>query len=395
MNLTENQLRAVLRDAGDEISPDRVRPLDLQSQRAPRLAARDRSQRLRRSRWLQGLAAAAAVAAVAIASTVIATGTGGHRTGSTPGAGAPGPKAHVGGVPPYYVLVAVPPRQSVPVATVRNTRTSAVLTTVRPPKGYWFIGAAAGADNDTFLLEANQHSERPGLYLLQFNPARRTTSLTRLPIPVTLYAGGLAVSPNGSEVAVASGTNTGRFPSKLQIYTLSGTLVRQWQDPGTICLLGSPCLSWAASGYLAFTWNNNGKNVAVEGIRLIPATAASGSLLGTSRLVVPFKTDYSDFVLSGDGATIAADVQLRPAPGKIYNSYEEFSTATGKLTARYYLSLSIDVGSVYWSNWTGSELIVAAPYPRTSRNPRWPLGILARGKFTPLPTPAGIFALAF
>lgn len=276
---------------------------------------------------------------------------------------------------------------------------------MRPPRGYWFIEAGPGADNDSFLLEANQHSEHPGLYLLRFNPADRGTSLTRLPIAVTLYTHGLTMSPSGTEVAVASGTNTGRIPSKLQIYTLSGRLVRQWQDPGTICLGGGlACLSWAA-GYLAFGWDNNGTNVAAEGIRLIRVTAASGSLIGASRLVLPFKTvQIASFVLSGDGTTIASDVSLRhprrpgsPVPGALYQVFEEFSVATGKLTGQFWPSPQFFIiGTVYWSNRTGSKLIVTAPVPRTSRHPRWPLGILTGGRFTPLPTPAGPwFAVAF
>jgi hypothetical protein len=397
MNLTEDRLRAVLREAGEEIVPDRVRPLDLRRQRTLQLAARNRTERWRRSRWLQALAAATAVAAVAIAATAIATGTAGRR-GGAPSAVSHRPEAQVRGVPPYYLAIMLPPGQSGLVTTVRDTKTATVLATVSPPKGYWFIGAAPGADNDTFLLEANQHSERPALYLLRFNPARRTTSLTSLPVPVTLYTDGLAVSPNGTEVAVASGTNTGKFPSKLQIYTLSGRLVRQWQAPGTICLgTGWPCLSWAASGHLAFTWTNNGTNVAVEGIRLIPAAAASGSLLGASRLVVPFKkVEISNFVLSGDGATIAAGVQLRPGRGVFYSAFEEFSAATGQLIGRYWPAPQgqIDVGSAFWSNWTGSELLVQAQFPQASRNPQWLLGILAQGRLRPLPIPAGSW-LAF
>lgn len=261
--------------------------------------------------------------------------------------------------------------------------------------------ATAGADNDSFLLEANQPSEHPGLYLLRFHPADRGTSLTRLPIAVTLGTDDLAMAPSGTEVAVAG--SSAWMPAKLQIYTLSGRLIRQWQDPGTFCLSPGPCLSWAA-GYLAFSWDNNGTNVAAEGIRLIRATAASGGLIGASRLVLPFKTvQIASFVLSGDGRTIASDLSLRHprrpgshVRGTPYEVFEEFSVATGKLTGRFWPSNQSFVGAVYWSSRTGSNLIVTAPAPRISRHPRWPFGILNRTRFTPLPTPAGnSFAIAF
>ncbi len=390
MNLTEDDLRAVLREAGDEIAADRLRPLDLQSQQS-RLATRGRAARWRRGRWLPGLAAAAAVTAVAIAATIIAAGTGGHRGGSsTPSAVTPSVEAHAGGVPPYYV--AIMSGQSGLVTTVRDTKSGAVLATVPPPRGYWFVTAAPGATGDSFVLEANQHGGPSGLYLLQFNPADRTTSLARLPIPASLSTEGFAISPSGTELAVASVTNAGER-SSLQIYTLSGKLVRQWQSPGSICLsAGLPCLSWSSSGYLAFAWSNNGTNVAEEGIRLIPQTASGASLLDASRLVIPLTTvSYADFVLSGDGARIEAGVLVHPRHGTFYSVFEEFSAITGKLIARYWPARPgvVGTGTAYGSNWTGSQLLVRAQFPQTSRNPRWLFGILTQGRFTPLPTPAG------
>jgi hypothetical protein len=421
MNLTEDRLRAVLREAGGEISPDRVRPLDLRSQRTLKLAARDRTELWRRSRWLQALGAAVAVAAVAIAATAIATGTGGHSGGSTPSA-----EAHVRGVPPYYILIATsfakngnggnlplnsgasptaaPPASTAPsavssITTIRDTSSGHVLATVHPPKGYSFAYAAPGSGDDSFLLLAdNQHRDPAAIYLLRFNPAARDTTLTRLAIPVTRDTQVIAMSPAGAEVAVVSGTEgpqSAKTSSSLQIYTLSGRMVRQWQGAGVICADeggdGMPCLSWAASGYLAFLWTNNGSDAAANGIRLVRTTAASGSLLRASRLVVRISVlDVGNLLLSGNGATIIAAVTLGH-----FSAFEEFSAATGKLTGRYWVTSGLVIGVVYWSNHTGSTLMVVAPYPRTSRNPRFPLGTLTRGRFTPLPSPAVWLALAF
>jgi len=391
MNLTEDQLRAVLREAGDEIAPDRVRPLDLQSQRAFRSAARNRTESWRRNRWLQGLTAAAAVTAVAIAATAIATRPGDHRSGTTPGTVASGIRLR--GVPPYYVLVAEP--QGNRVTTVRDTRTGAVLATVRPPRGDQFSYAAPGAASDSFvLLAANQRNNPTGVYLLRFNAADRRTSLTRLSIPLTNYSNVISMSPNGSEVAVASGSDappSAKLPASLNIYTLSGRLIRQWRDPGTICISASSCLSWGASGYLAFLWTDNGSNRAEEGIRVIPMAAPSGSLLRASRLVLPFPGHLTtNFVLSGDGTMIAAAVLVGRG-----SAFEEFSAARGKLTARFWPSVTSEAGYTFWANQTGSTLIVQAPSPRTSLRPRFPFGVLTRRSFTRLPTPSQWESIAF
>lgn len=392
MNLTEDQLRAVLREAGDEIAADRVRPLDLQPQVAFRPAARARTERWRRSRWLQGLAAAAAVAAVAVAATAIATEPGDHR-GNAPGAIAPGAEANVRGIPPYYVFIGEP--QGISVTSIRDTRTGAALTTVRPPRGDQFNYAAPGAGNDLFLLlAANQNNRPTGIYLLRFNPGDRTTSLTRLPIPLTKYSNVISLSPGGTEVAVASGSNASpntKIEASLEIYTLSGRLIRQWRDPGTICISALSCLSWGASGYLAFLWTNDGSNRAAEGVRMIPAAAPSGSLLHASHLLLPLLEHLTtSFVLSGDGATIAAAVLLGRR-----NAFEEFSAASGKLTARFWPSPTPETGFVFWANRTGSTLVVFAPFPRTSHTPRFPLGVLRGGRLTRLPTPSQLQSIAF
>ncbi len=396
MNLTDEQLRAALTQAGDEIEADRLRPLDLRLGRTPQRTAPNWTGRWRRSRWLQGLAAAAAVTAVAVAATAIATGPASHRRdGGAPSPVSPSAQAHAGGVPPYYVAMLASSTSLSLTTTVRDTRTGAVLATPTPPKGFWFIDAWPGPNSDSFVLEANEHSGPPGLYLLRFNPAGRSTSLTRLRIPATIYTRGLAVSPSGAELAVASGTNTGKVPSKLQIYTLSGRLVRQWQSPGTICLGWIPCPSWSSSGYLAFGWSNNGTNVAQEGVRLIPQTAAGASLLGASRVVLPLKTVIgSGIVLSGNGARIASGVLFYPRPRTFDSALEVFSAITGKLIGRYWTSRPdvIGTGTVFWSNWTGTELLARAQFPQNSRNPQWLLGILAQGRFSPLPTPAGSWA---
>jgi hypothetical protein len=441
MKCTEDQFRSILREEAADITAESVPPLSRPDRdliglsRGPASSGSPRGRR-----WLVPLGAAAAVTAIVAAATAIATGTHGHL------GGAPSAESHVIGGPPYYVLIQVTfgkpgKERTIPIATttsptgtstsptvtftgpignttsaipptirirntisqitttIRDTMTGAVLATVHPPRGYSFANAAPGANDDSFLLLAdNQHGDPAAIYLLRFNPAARSTTLTRLAIPVTRDTQEFAMSPTGTEVAVVSGTDgpqTAKTSWRLQVYALSGRMIRQWRGPGVICADAAgnsmPCLSWAASGYLAFLWTNNGTNGAADGIRLIRAAAPSGSLLRASRLVVRINVlDVGNLLLSGNGATIIAAVTLGH-----FSAFEEFSTATGELTGRYWVTSGLYGGAVYWSSRTGSTLMVAAPYPRTSGNPQFPLGVLTRGRFTPLPSQPEPSTLSF
>jgi hypothetical protein len=395
MNCTEDQFRGILRAEAADITAESVPPLSLPGA-SP---ARSRPATTRGRRWLVPLGAGAAVTAIAVAATVL---SGGGRA-PQPSVATPG-LWH--GVPAYYVAILGPPRESGLVITVRDTGTGAVLATVHAPKGYQFAHAAAGRNDDSFLLAAGPlwpaQNDREWFYVLGFNPATLRTTLVRLPIPATRNLSGFTESPGGTELAVSTADPNG---SQIRIYTLSGRLTRQWQDPGYACPSGYnlPCPSWAASGNLAFTWVNSspaaeglGHSAApitgpsANGIRMIRATAASGSLVGASRLAVPFPDNNCvSVILSGDGKTIAAGVQLATR-NYAYDVYEEFSATTGKLTARYWQTHAYGPADVYWSNQMGTTLIVMAAFPRTSQKPEWLLGILAGGRFTSLPTPSGL-----
>jgi hypothetical protein len=391
---TEDDIRAAYRTAVTR-APDPDAVLTAVRQRhGAGTAPQRRGRRRIAARWIAPLAAAAAVAAVSLVTTSIATGTGGHRDGS--GTVAPGGADHNTGLPAYYVAITSPTRQSGLVTAIRDTRSGATLATVRRPQGFSFFKVGAAASGDSFVLAANSHGRGNRFYLLHFNHATRATNLTLLPIPSTNLVDELALSPDGTEVAIAA---DGRTQSQLRIYSTSGRLIRRWQDPGGIFLTaGQPCLSWAASGYLAFSWSTITRNeTAADGIRLIRATAPSGSLVGASRLVVPSKSaEITSFALSGNGTTIAAVVALTNRQVVIATTFAEFSAVTGKLTRQFWRSPQNITGAIYWSNWTGSKLIAVAPVPRTSRSPRWPLGVFTGDRFTLLPRPAqSWFALAF
>jgi hypothetical protein len=405
MNSIEDRLAAAARAVADAVPEGSAPPLRLPS--SVQSAGHGLSVAGRRRFLIRILTPTmAAVAVLAVVATSLAIGRG-HDSGAPH---SPATDALLSAVPPYYVTLFAGP-------TVRDTRTGAILADVHPPTGYAFTEGAAGSDDDSFVLAAfwvNSPANRPlELYLLRYKPREHRVQLTRLKVPAIPHLAGFTLSPNGSEIAVAS---PGLTESQIRIYTLSGRLVRQWQHPGWICpgFNPLPCLSWSENGNLAFSWlSHNPPYVGAprvpdtpgaDGIRMLSATAPSGGLIDESRLVVHFKTPmYSSFVLSSDGTTISADVQVRgprrpadsPVPGPLINEYEQFSAATGKLTGQFWPSAQGLIGMVYWSNQSGSNLIVRAPTPRTSRHARWMLGLLSRGRFTPFHGSAPGIIIAF
>ena len=370
---TENDIRAAMRTLAAD-APDPGSVLSTLAVVTLRGTGSDRAARRGRlARLVAPVAAAAAV--IAIAATAVAMGTSGRAPGRVPATADP-----YRGLPPYYVAILLPTWRPPHVTTVRDTRTGVTLATVRPPQGTFFVEAAGDADRDTFVLAA-----KSGLlirfYRLQFNPASHSTRLTRLPVTANRQDfQGFTVSPDGTEVAVQTSYSVrGTTWSALLIYTPSGQLIRRWADPGSFTRGQSP--AWAGSGYLAVGWWGPGYSYVNQGIRLIAASAPSGSLVGSSRLVVPEKTVQAvTFVLSGDGTTISAAVNQ--ASG--YPRVEQFSAATGRRVSRY--GRSRQIGGVYWSNRAGSTLIAMEPTSLTPRALPWRFGVLTRGRFTPLPT---------
>jgi hypothetical protein len=371
----ENDIRAALRVlAQDAPEPGTVLAAVLAT--PPAKTSRGRAPHWRK--WAAPLAAATAVGAIVVAAS-LAVGTSGHRARGA---------LQRRGLPPYYVAIMSPPHGPRGVAaTVRDTKTGSLLATLNPPKGWKFIDAGPGPNEDSFLLAAFKRYGQTKVYLLRINPANHRTRLIRLSIPALPAESAVVMSPGGTEVAVAVSTAAG---SQLRIYAMSGRLIRQWRGPIGLCMGQVPCLSWAASGYLGFVWLGL-TDKASNGIRLIRDTAGSGNLTGRSRLVVPSRTS-PDFVMSGNGATIAVDVQVRRS-GSLAYRFEKFSVATGKLTGKFWplTQYPTDSALALWSSWTGSTLVVAAPPPRGPSFATF--GTLTDRKFTPLAAaPPGAWA---
>jgi hypothetical protein len=242
MNRTEERLTDALADSYTRLRERPLHPLTVPPPRPHRKA-----------RWLAPVAAAAAVAVVAVGVTTLT----GHTHAGRPNAGAstglraaslfPAPRYYVD--MNYYGQVAV-----------RSRATGAVTATVpvpRLPQGP--AGVLASASGGVFYATAfgTQSGER--LYRFQVTGTGQVTGFATVPVgPIAErgYAEAMAVSPDGSQLAVAvTGAGADRYAS-ITVFTLRTGARQVWQgglaQPGyaTFDISG---LSWIGPQQLVFS----------------------------------------------------------------------------------------------------------------------------------------------
>jgi hypothetical protein len=445
MTSTEERLRAATQAAAGTVLPGSAPPLRLAGAPASPLAgAATRRRPLRRV--AAPLAAAAAVLAVIAVSLTVADTAGGHRVQAHPGQAtahqltasmASAPAAAVPGVPPYYVTLtgsSVLPQQAV----VHATATGAILATISAPRPYGTFTWVSGAANDrTFVLAAQRYWRirrgRAGIpdelrdgstptvfFRLQLEPAANRTRLTALPrpaIPHSAQLGGIALSPDGTKLALAlrggNGQTGARSRPALQVVTLATGGVRKWTSAaadwiGNTKPMGEP-LSWTADGReIEFqAWNNS-----TVAVRLLDLTRP-GSDLDASKLIAQFRDadgvqtiDAGNTMVTPDGSKVIvptmrtivpkASPANRPLTTGMNLAITEFPVQLGKaaVTLDPWQFRGQRAGSwqdVLWSNRSGSTLIVMAPpgkgpgAQRSTREIEPVAGVLTRLGFTPLP----------
>jgi hypothetical protein len=343
--------------------------------------------------WLAPVAAAVAVAGVIIASLAI-SGVIVRRPAGTGPAGSSGVFAEV---PQYFVVLPEIPGRAV----VGATATGAVLGTVAPPKPYTvFTWVAAAGDGRTFVFGAAPGLDRGPVkfYRLVLGRSGRPGRLAALPIPPeTAAISGLAVSPDGSKLAVSLlGPAHAQIGSKIQVFSLATGARREWVWPGhgtigeiSVGVGGSSPNSWEADNRtLLFEVTTRGPGQ----LRLLDTAAPAGSLLASStRIPVP-GTDVGWQhnnathriigipLITGDGTKLVAPFFHQSAPPKVFGfTITEFSVRTGKpvrvLYQRRTASEAGDTG-VWWVNTSGTAVIAT----RGSV-----FGVQTPATFTPLP----------
>jgi hypothetical protein len=351
------------------------------------------------SRLLVPLAAGAAVIAVIAAATLIAT----KQHASPRGQASSQQLPRSSGVPPPYFMWIPAGRPYGSSGAVSDTATGRLLAVARPHRPYSFAYISTAADDRTFALAAlprlpppcppvsgqacrnHAPTQRPRLFIARFNPATRSIASHQLSTPAVPWPTGLALSPDGSEIAVAanSGLPTQDRQAEVWVYSLKSHTVKVWRDPGWV---GESVyeFSWGPRGELAFTWT--GDRSAPGGIWLLNTNAPGGTISGAGRLVVRASSPgryflHQSFALSGDGKIITAVAGTVPPDSKhVVFVFQQFSVATGRELRAIWPTRSSN-GLAVWSNSSGSALVGFVPLVRDTTSAWGQLGVLRGARF--------------
>jgi hypothetical protein len=378
VNTLEDRVRAAAEAIAGTVAPDSAPPLRLPAGPARR-GAPGRARRW--AHWLAPAAAALAVAAVVLGSLAL-------QRGQAIPPSAPGPLP--GGLPRYYAALVQEP--SGPWwAQLRATVTGKVLALVRPPLPFTrFSEVAAAPDDHTFVLAAIGPQGQPSvtqLYALRLNPATGAVRLSRLPVPLIperWRVNALAVSPDGTRLAVALEPPGAERP-RLQLYSMtSGVLLREWgvntSHPGAAPVIGF--MSWSPDGRtLEYSYPLRG-----NGTALLDVTRPGTNLLGNSTIVqFPKWADLTyNLTLTGGGRLIASAAYVIGAHGSpSARLVAEFSATTGKAVHVFHRqsfhgrNQAVSPATVWWASPSGQVLIASPTYAG--------VGVFTGHRYIPLP----------
>jgi hypothetical protein len=323
-------------------------------------------------------------------------------------------------VPPYFASLTglVGQRNDV---VIHATATGDNLVIFVPPKPYGtFSWVSAAADDRTFVLAAqpwhntgnaiDDTNEPTKFFLLRLSTGGAWYPLKALPIPAlpsSAWVDGIALSPDGTKLAVAVDEDNPEVNPKIEVFTLATGAMKEWEWPGSGWIgnfkpTGSP-LSWAADSR-TLAYQLAPANGTIE-VRLLD-TATPGGSLHSSALAVEWTkgevTGPHGVVITGTlqdpgNSLYGMNTLITPDGTKIVcitTSHDrgsgvatEFSVSTGEI-----VSVPAGPGSaaspsgsarspapledVLWASATGSTLIVLAGNSDA---------VLTRNSFTPIP----------
>jgi hypothetical protein len=305
--------------------------------------------------------------------------------------------AAVEGMPRYYVTV----DHLRPVAEVRAAATGKILFTVPLPRGIdpKLSQIAAAGDGRRFVLSLFSFP-RTRFFWLRISADGRSARLTALnaaPLPAGDSADGIAVSPDGSRLAVAIQRSGGQHGA-VTVVSLATGAARTW----TTGRPGYPAgVSWADGRRLGFFWESTGAVRRASGLWELD-TAAPGHALLSGRRILPIVTggdtvQYAQLTTAGKViAAVDYNGTAHVARGTVIGGIVELSAQTGRplrtLLAEH-AAYSADPGDPGWyitacqlagADHTGSHLLVSCDR----------FGRLDRGRFTALPGVAPQSAVA-
>lgn len=323
----ENLLRDELKRVADTVQPGQLRPL--------RMPVPGR----RWHRRLLPVAAAAAIIAVAVAMVLVA----GPKL-------APASAPDQAAIPRYYLtftFVADPQFHDLPVteAVIRDTATGKITGTVKIMTDYFpaSVAVTAAPDERSFILGtekvAPKGTRAPGyqeyrFFRLPISAGGRPGHLIELPaypVPPNAFITGIALSPDGTLLAVSSTYGVGRQNGHaaaevgaVEVINLVTGAVRTWtagMQQGHYFEPGQP--SWAdGNRMIAFTWQRaksmTNDAMTMEGVRLLDTEAPGDNLAANSRLIMPKKAvsgTIESALITPDGRDVLVATSHEVPPG--------------------------------------------------------------------------------
>jgi hypothetical protein len=410
----EDRVRAATRARTDLVRD--IRPLELPSE----LPARPR--RIRRPRrwinWGAPLAAAALVTALAVTLALLRQADDPQPAPVTPASG----QSATASIPRYYVALAdVGSSNSQLKAVIGDDQTGRQVAVLNPAAAQNFYGVTAAADDRTFVvMNYAAATQETTWYRLRIAPGTaHPAQLTKLPMkPLVAHVAGLALSPDGRELAVMwrTATTQTNAVTYLAVYSMaSGAVLHTWITKGdNINAIGG------GANAEGLTWVNGGRSIdfswivttpephwsSTDTIRRIDVTAPGSDLLADSRVAMrlpptfsPAKTKFSApcaaWVTTPGGTLVcgsnsSTDVSFEEVCSTVPPSFATYSETTGKRLKVLYQwhGQCLDAEAMpLWTDATASHviafLLLSEKGVKTSLTDTF--GLVANGRFTPLP----------
>ncbi|HET7018719.1 MAG TPA: hypothetical protein VFI65_32670 [Streptosporangiaceae bacterium] len=376
----ERVLRTAIDGTAAEVRTGELAPLHLMPRTGVAGSGYVRARR-GMSRPVAALMAGAAVLALAAASFGAASALRADRAELTGQRPATGP---LGLIPRYFVELDRPATGALRIARralVIDSTTGKVVASVSVPKPYnSFSAVTAAADDRTFVLAATivrrqRHGKFPPIRskLLELritpHPSGRVSETTNdvgLRIPQNWQGQGLALSPDGTKLALAASPFTKTVQTTVWVYSMVTGAMRAWQHHGEIgsAPWDARSLSWSADDKtLAYLWDVDGQ------VNLLRTRSPGGDLLAHSRTLISFTSPQDltfDADLTPDGKKVVASIFSR-----IGGQINEYSAATGRLLAtRMPTALSkLRLYDVLWTDNAGGAMIVYLSLPASASYP--------------------------
>jgi hypothetical protein len=407
----EDRVRAATRARTDQVRS--IRPLELPDD-LPAPVRRSRPAR-RWINWAAPLTAAALVTALALTLALLRQAADPQPAPVAPASGASVP----GSIPRYYVALAYTSSTSSQTkAVVGDDRTGRTVAVLNPSSSQSFYGVTGAADDRTFVVtNYSAVQQETTWYLLRLTPgAAHPAQLTKLPIkPLAAQVNGLALSPDGRELAVMwrTATTATNAVTQLSVYSMSsGAVLHSWNTPGPVNTL----LGVGANG-VDLTWVNGDRGVDFlwgapgtdQAIRALDVTAAGHDLMADSRLVMrlpagtpqpstlPAEAPCDSSLVASDRTVICGSVGFSEKPegacSVVPPSFASYSLVTGKklkVLYRYQGECPSAQTEVLWTDPTGSHVLALIFLELKGKPAAAPadnlFGLVADGHFTPLPT---------